>query len=59
MENFRVVYWCIVAAIILEALSPVPFVLTLGALYIMIGKPRWFELFVRQLYSSDGADGQE
>ena len=47
--------WSIV---ILELVSPVPAVLTLGAAYVLLRRPRWFPELVRRIYEApDAAEG--
>lgn len=55
-RRFRilVVLWLIV---VLELISPVPLVLTFGAAYVLVVRPRWFHDLVRELYGTDGEDG--
>ena len=38
------------AIVLVEVVSPVPGVLTLGALYVLIARPSWFPALVRRLY---------
>ena len=44
------VLWAIV---VLEFLSPVPLVLTLGAVYVLLARPPWFKKLVADLYGSE------
>lgn len=38
------------AVVLLEAVSPVPLVLTFGAAWILLARPRWFLRLVENLY---------
>ena len=42
------ILWMVV---ILELISPLPALLTFGAVYVLLFKPPWFRTVVRQLYS--------
>ena len=39
------------AVVLLELVSPVPAVLTIGALYVLLVRPAWFPALVRELYN--------
>jgi hypothetical protein len=39
------------AVVLLELLSPVPALLTIGALYVLLARPAWFPALVRELYN--------
>jgi len=36
--------------VLLELVSPVPAVLTLGTVYVLVARPAWFPALVRRLY---------
>jgi len=40
------------AVVLLELLLPVPGVLTLGAIYVLLRRPRWFLLLVLRRYAA-------
>ena len=42
------------AMVLVELISPVPAVLTFGAIYVLLVRPAWFPRLVRQLYADDG-----
>lgn len=44
--------WWLWAIIILEIVSPVPAVLSLGAIYVLLFKPPWFMTMVKELYGT-------
>ena len=47
-SNTLFILWMVV---ILELVSPLPALLTFGAIYVLVFKPPWFHRMVRQLYS--------
>ena len=53
MSSFQKIYYLILISIILELISPIPLVLSIGGLYILLKKPPWFLDFVKQLYRDD------
>ena len=38
------------AVVLLEIVSPVPALLTLGAIYVLLVRPAWLPALVRELY---------
>jgi hypothetical protein len=48
--NCKLIYAAILVAVALEIVSPIPFVLSLGTVYVLLAKPKWFRDFVRWLY---------
>ena len=45
--------WSMWPVIVLEIISPVPAVLSLGAIYVLLARPPWFLAMVRTLYAED------
>ena len=39
------------AIVVLEILSPIPLLLSLGAIYVLLFRPPWFRKAVEDLYS--------
>lgn len=44
------ILWLVV---LLELVSPLPAVLTFGAIYVLLFRPPWFGRMVRELYAGD------
>ncbi len=42
--------WSLWAVVLLEAVSPVPAILTFGAAYVLLARPPWFSDLVQELY---------
>ncbi|MBN2385320.1 hypothetical protein JXQ70_20795 [bacterium] len=59
MKSYEKTYIIIIIAIVLEAFSPLPFILTFGSLYILLRKPAWFLEFVQVHYQSDHHEQKE
>ena len=38
------------AIVVVELLSPIPAALTIGAIYVLLARPRWFLEIVGELY---------
>ena len=47
-SNLQFALWAIIA---LEILSPIPAVLSLGAIYVLLFRPPWFPRLVETLYT--------
>ena len=45
------------AVVLLELISPVPALLTLGAIYVLLVRPPWFLALVKDLYGESGEAG--
>jgi len=49
----RLLYYIILACIVLELISPLPAFLTFGSLIVLFAKPRWFKQFIDWLYAEN------
>jgi hypothetical protein len=45
--------WWMWPVVLLEIVSPVPALLSLGAIYVLLVRPPWFLAMVRSLYAED------
>ena len=50
MSNRIALVW---AAIVLEMVSPIPAVLSIGAIWVLLARPRWFYDLVREHYHEE------
>lgn len=53
MSNAVLLLWIVV---ILELVSPVPAILSFGAIYVLMVRPPWFLRLVQELYAGSGDD---
>ena len=45
------------AVVVMEVLAPVPALLSLGAIYVLVARPRWFLILVLGLYQERAPAG--